>query len=334
MHEVNQRYFPRDIEAGNFIENFLVTAVVSVLVIRLFLAISGYPTIGGLNFHIAHLLFGGFLMMVALAILFIFLNKDMKSVASIIGGIGFGTFIDELGKFLTSDNNYFYQPTIAIIYVIFVLFFLALRLFENKVKFSKEEYAVNAMEMTKQVLVHDLDKQEKKLALSYFRKAEKDNPIIQVMLDLLLKSEALPVRKPNLFHLIRRSAGKLYILLTHSPHFAVILIGFFIIATLINFSSAVSRFFLAQSFAEWGQLIFSFISGIFVLIGIYFLRFRKSWLRSYQLFKLSVLISILLTQFFRFLEQEFIAVTGLFINLTILSVLQYLIYEEKLLEKD
>ncbi|OGM20817.1 hypothetical protein A2863_01590 [Candidatus Woesebacteria bacterium RIFCSPHIGHO2_01_FULL_38_9b] len=332
MHESSKRYFPRDIEAGNFIENFLVSAVASILVIRVFLFITGYPALGGQNFHIAHLLFGGFLMMSALVILFIFLNKDMKYVASIIGGIGFGTFIDELGKFLTRDNNYFYQPAIAIIYVIFVLLFLGLRIFESKVKFSKEEYSVNAIEMTKQVLVHDLDKQEKRLALSYFRKADTENPIVRVMLDIFQNSEVNDVKKTNIFHQIRSLAGKFYIKLTHSPRFAIAIISFFVIASLIDFSGAFFEFSKAGSFAEWGQLIFSIISGVFVIIGVYLLRYKNSRQKSYEMFKIAVLTSIFLTQFFRFLEEQFSAITGLFISLIILSVLQYLIYEEKLLE--
>src|SRR3990167_6561029 len=109
--------FPRDVEAGDLVENFLVSAIASILVIRLFLAITGYPQLGGENFHIAHMLWGGFLMMVAVIGLLVFLNKETKYIASILGGIGFGTFIDELGKFITKDNNYFYQTTIGIIYV-------------------------------------------------------------------------------------------------------------------------------------------------------------------------------------------------------------------------
>ena len=266
-------------------------------------------------------------------LLSVFLNKEVKNFASIIGGVGFGAFIDELGKFITNDNNYFYQPTIAIIYVIFVLFFLGARAVEKYFKFTKEEYAVNAIETTKQALIHDLDIEEKKKALTYYHKSDKDNPIVKVMLSLLQDSVALPSRKPNIFHEIRNFAKKTYLITIHSPLFAVILITFFVITSIINFIGAFYDFSKAQTFSEWGQLIFSLVSGLFVLIGIYFLRYKKSRKISYQMFKLAILISIFLIQFFRFLEEQLSAITGLFLNLIILSVLQYLIYEENLLTK-
>src|SRR6266576_7183570 len=92
--------FIRDIEAESYRENFLVSAIVSIFVIRLFLRVTHYPIIGSGEFHIAHLLWGGFLMMAALIILLSFLNQKAAVVSSILGGIGFGAFIDELGKFI------------------------------------------------------------------------------------------------------------------------------------------------------------------------------------------------------------------------------------------
>ena len=56
---INRHLFARNIEAGNLLESFLVSAVASVLAIRSFLYLTGYPQLSGRGLHIAHLLWGG-----------------------------------------------------------------------------------------------------------------------------------------------------------------------------------------------------------------------------------------------------------------------------------
>ena len=63
-------------------------------------------------------------MLVALILLLTYLDRTVQHVAAIIAGLGFGTFVDEIGKFLTADNDYFFRPAVALIYVIFVGLFL------------------------------------------------------------------------------------------------------------------------------------------------------------------------------------------------------------------
>ncbi len=120
--------FARNIIGEDLLENFIISAVASLLLIRLYLYITDYPQLGGSGLHIAHMLWGGMLMLVALFISLGCLSHPAHEWAAVLGGIGFGAFIDELGKFITQDNNYFFQPTIAIIYVTFILIYLATRI--------------------------------------------------------------------------------------------------------------------------------------------------------------------------------------------------------------
>ena len=122
-----------DFEAEENLENFFVSAVLSVFAIRTFLFLTGYPQLGNEEVHIAHMLWGGMLMVTALITLLVFLSKEVRHLGSIVAGIGFGVFIDELGKVITSDNNYFFQPAIALIYIIFVFIFLVFRGLEKYV---------------------------------------------------------------------------------------------------------------------------------------------------------------------------------------------------------
>ena len=65
---------------------------------------------------------------------------------TLVGGIGFGLFIDEVGKFVTSDNNYFYKPTAAIVYVVFVLIVLAAKFFTNRRPIDPRERLANVVD--------------------------------------------------------------------------------------------------------------------------------------------------------------------------------------------
>ncbi len=110
----------RSIRARDLLEIFFVSAVFSLLLVRFFLFVTGYPQLGGDGLHIAHMLWGGLLMLISITLLLAFLGRRVQQLAAVLGGLGFGVFIDEIGKFITSDNNYFFRPTIGILYAIFV----------------------------------------------------------------------------------------------------------------------------------------------------------------------------------------------------------------------
>ena len=124
MVDLTQRPFAGDRSALGRFEAFLVAAVATVVLVRSFLIVTGYPQVGGGGLHIAHVLWGGLLMAAALVVVLVHPGSHAKTRAATAGGIGFGLFLDEVGKFVTKDVNYFFRPAIAIIYLVFVAFYL------------------------------------------------------------------------------------------------------------------------------------------------------------------------------------------------------------------
>jgi hypothetical protein len=97
---------------------FLVIAgfAVSVAATRWFLALTGYPKVGGGGLHIAHMLWGGLLLVVAATLPLVFVGRRVLMVSAVAGGVGVGLFIDEIGKFITESNDYFFAPAAPLIY--------------------------------------------------------------------------------------------------------------------------------------------------------------------------------------------------------------------------
>lgn len=340
----------RNFEATNLLETFMISAVAAVLGIRFFLHITGYPQIGGGGLHIAHMLWGGLLMMIALIIAISFLSKASDTIAAIIGGFGFGTFIDEIGKFVTADNDYFFKPTASLIYIIFILILLSIRGIEKYRKYSDRERLMNALRELEEVISHDLDKEEKEKALKILSKCDSKNPLVQSLFELFNKIELVPVPPPNRFSKTTFFFRNLYNNIVNTKGFTLGLILFFIGQLLVkllyafffvflhgfHWTAILDIKFLGQinsklinlSWIDWGQLGFSLISGIFVFLGVY--RVRKHKLKAYQMFKRSILISIFFIQGFTFYKEEFSAILGLLFNIMILWALDFIIKREKI----
>src|SRR5512143_3966364 len=118
-------------EADDDILLMLLSFAASVVVTRVFLQLTGFPKIGGESgLHIAHLLWGGLLLFIATLLTLVFANQWIHPLTAVLSGIGVGLFIDEVGKFITATNDYFYPAAAPIIYGFFlltVLFYFQIR---------------------------------------------------------------------------------------------------------------------------------------------------------------------------------------------------------------
>lgn len=323
----------RNLEARRYFELFLVSAVVSILVIRFFLHITHYPQLGGSGLHIAHMLWGGFFMATSIILLFSFLNTRVVAIAAILGGVGFGTFIDELGKFITRDNNYFFEPTVALIYVVFIFIFFAFRLIEKEKRISQEEYLSNAFELTREVVLENAGAETKERAEEMLENIDSKNPTAMYIRKILSEVD-LHEEKATFYEILRRNLDIFYRKIVKHRYFNFIIILLVVLisaANLYKSSDFITRYLaqgkLVSSFIDMGQFISSLLAVSFSILGFFWL--KKSRVMAYTRFKDSIYISIFLTQFFDFYDNQFGAVFILIVNLIALWVVEYVIFEER-----
>ncbi|MGA9869632.1 MAG: hypothetical protein WBQ44_00585 [Rhodococcus sp. (in: high G+C Gram-positive bacteria)] len=162
----------RDAYGSTSAEAFMIIAIATILVTRLYLELTGYPQVGGKTLHIAHALYGGALMMLALLMGWLFLGFAVRAVSVVMGGIGFGLFLDEVGKFVTKDNDYFYGPSAEIMYVLVVLVLVGNRIVRDSRRPSREETLANAAHIAALGVAHGLPEHRRVWALHMVDRAE------------------------------------------------------------------------------------------------------------------------------------------------------------------
>lgn len=110
---------PRE-DGARWVRLLAVSFGVTVVVTRLFLSLSGYPQIGGSDYHLAHALWGGLLLIVGGVLTLLWSNRWVQPLTAILVGAGSGLFVDEVGKFITARNDYFTPLAAPIIYLVFL----------------------------------------------------------------------------------------------------------------------------------------------------------------------------------------------------------------------
>lgn len=351
VDDFRRRFFVRRVDAGEYLEIFLVAAVASVLAIRLFLELTNYPQIGGGGLHIAHLLWGGLLMFVALAIVLCLMGRAAERIAAVLGGLGFGTFIDEIGKFVTSDNDYFYRPAVSLIYVCFVLIFLLLRAVRFRATaFTTNENFINALREMEEVVMRDLDADERKRALKLLERSDTANPLVVKLKEFLSDAETRPAPNPGVVARVKNFSIKVYEYAAASSWFASCVVLFFIgqiavksvyvfaLVFLYGFGwneildwrivGRVANRLLDLSFVDWIEIAFSILSGLLVAFGIVEI-IRRHRHAAFVYFTRAMLIEIFIVQVFAFYKEQFTALFGLFLNISIYIALRFLIQQEE-----
>ncbi|MBJ7598068.1 MAG: hypothetical protein DLM67_15380 [Candidatus Nephthysia bennettiae] len=332
LSATRSRVFVRNFAAEELLELFLVMGVSAVLLIRFLLGLSGYPQLGGAGLHIAHLLWGGMLMVGALFLLLVYLGQRVMRLAAIIGGLGFGVFLDELGKFITSDNNYFYKPTIALIYLIFVALFLVVRAVQRQRVWSQETYLINALMLLQEAVLHDLDTVEHRHATALLRQSKEPQSLAAPLGALLA---ALPaVNRPRtsmpsrMLRLARQRAHRAlssrWLPRLVSVVFCVRVLVFVLATILLAVGLAISG--TRPTPTEIIAFAAAFISNSIGIVGVVSL--LRSRLAAFLWFKRSVIVSIFLADVFAFYQEQLTALSSLTVDVVLFVVLNALLRHE------
>jgi hypothetical protein len=343
------RRAPRNADFGELQETFLVAAVATILIIRTQLWLTNYPQLGGHGLHIAHLLYGGMFMVIAIGILLTFVGRSPRRPAAVIGGVGFGFFIDELGKFITADNNYFFQPAPALIYLVFIGLFMVSRAMRRRGGLSPAERLANAIELIADPAQHKLDVVRKRRALELLDGADPTDPVVAPLRRLLGELDAVPAAPPSrasrwagavragYLRVIEERASRpivgwifaIWALVSLAWVFEVVLpLGIDVGGALPGFrSDAVS----SLAFVNIASLVGSTASAVLVAGGLEQLR-RHSRLDAYRMFERALLVSVFGTRVFAFVESQFGAVFGLGIDLLMLVTVRYIAEQERRLD--
>ena len=337
-----RRLFVRAFEAPDLFELFLVASVSTVLIVRLALHLTDYPSVGGDFLHFAHVLWGGLLMLAALITALSFLDRPAMQIAAVGGGIGFGLFVDEIGKFITRSHDYFFQPAVALIYVVFVVVFLVVHTIHRPRKSSSEEYLLNALKELQELARGDLDMREMERAQDYLSRADPVHPLVAPLRSTLERIEPLPWVGFPVWRRARSRISDTYRRLASARGFDAAVIAFFIGQLLlklaygamlifvvglgwrqvldVRFVGRVAERMVELSPLEVAQLAASGLAGWFVLMGV--VQIGVSRVVAYRMFERAIVTSILLVQVFSFYSEQFAALVELIFNLTILALVR------------
>jgi hypothetical protein len=302
---------------------------VAVLVTRLYLTLTGFPRVGGGGLHIAHLLWGGLLMLSALVVLLAMLGKRAKRWAAVLGGLGFGLFVDELGKFVTDDNNYFFQPAIALIYVLFIVLFLTFRAIE-RASMSSDELLINAADMLREVILGGATRAEVVRARRLLDRSDFEGPLADALRDAIDSASRAPERVSPLAA-AATFAWRSYDRLLDWPWFPRAIWIIFVAQAVLGLFTAIAVGWATMhadaSLLELATLAASSISLGLVLIGV--VRLPMSRLDAYRWFERAVLVSVLITQVMIFWQDQLAALGGLTWDLALLTVLRFVLKQEE-----
>uniref|UniRef100_A0A832I6I6 Uncharacterized protein n=1 Tax=Eiseniibacteriota bacterium TaxID=2212470 RepID=A0A832I6I6_UNCEI len=331
-----RRRLLRDAEGLRRAEEFAVAAVVTILTIRAFLAATGYPKLGGAGLHIAHMLWGGLGLAAALLLVLVSLDRTARVWAAVLGGAGFGFFVDEIGKFVTSDHDYFYRPAFALMYGVFVALFVVLDRAVGRRPLDDDERIANAAHLLGELARHDLDAAERARALAHLERCDPRDPRVAPLRALAEGAALAPAAAPGPYSRARAWARRAAARLLARRGFVALLVAVLAAQALWALADAARlgaelwdvwrdperALGFGRGTRAWAALGCSAVAAAFGLAGAW--RHAAGRPRPWAPLRRGLLVSLLGTQFLRFHDVQVAAVAGLAANLALLGAVEFM----------
>lgn len=198
--------------AGASVLTFSLSCTVTIAATRAYLVLTGYPQIGGTVYHLAHALWGGLALVAAALLLLSFSDSWVEPAAAVLGGVGGGLFVDEVGKFITQKNDYFFPLAATIVYLFLVLLAATAVAINRYGRSTARAYLHAALELAAHAADDDLSNAQRARINDYLERARglDPSPLQRSLVDALdatvgfgVQDEHAVVHEPSRWELWR-----------------------------------------------------------------------------------------------------------------------------------
>lgn len=335
--------------ASDLILILMISALMSLLVTRFLLYIFGWPTISFGVWHIAHVIWGGVFMIGGIILVLTNHGERARKLAAILGGAGWGLFIDEIGKYLTKNNDYWFQPAIIFIYVSFILLFLVYRYFEKNQPQDSKTLLYSVINQLEEIAENDLNESEKKQIITKLNRIinkEKHQTVKEFAIDLkgfIKKHQAKKDKRLNLWQQLLIKTGyysynkifKRKFIRTGLAIFAGVWSLDKIWETIRILGNPQKLELIRKFYDDYNliyksdfymivlKIIFDSVTALLFLAGL-FTYSRKKRIRGIRYFQLGLLVSIFLSSVFKLYFEQFSEVPILGMSILLLVAISKL----------
>ena len=308
---------------------FLLCAAATVLITRAILAATGYPQIGGGgSLHIAHVLWGGLLMALAVVITMVTVTSPARMGSAFLGGVGFGLFVDEVGKFITKDVDYFYKPAVAVIYAVFISAYLLGRELIGRRKLSPQRVRILALQALIDRETGALSVTRRDTVLGMLAQLP-DDPTTEALTAELTTAHTKRRRSVEEFiNAVQAGIRRFFVAAAKRRWLRNIVLALMTLQVAVSLTVLIGTFIYVAvtktgledlDSGDYAILCGSFFQSLLIAAGLVQVR-RHHWFSGLRLVRAGLFVSLLFTTVMEFNTEQFGALVSFGIVITLLAL--------------